>query len=66
VVGQHNASWDKTIKQRWFDGWKSTESFDAVPKAGKEGKLDELLRQHRHFTQDEIDSLAKSIRITQK
>lgn len=52
-----HGTWDKSLKQHWFTGWCTQESFLAKSKEDKKEKLNELSEGHEQLTQDERAAL---------
>jgi len=56
------STWDKTLKQHWFDGWISSKnSFTAVVKTDKIHDVNELSSGHIELSETEKESLLSLI-----
>eukprot|EP01125_Pyxidicula_operculata_P015712 TRINITY_DN535_c0_g1_i1.p1 TRINITY_DN535_c0_g1~~TRINITY_DN535_c0_g1_i1.p1 ORF type:complete len:297 (-),score=32.75 TRINITY_DN535_c0_g1_i1:349-1239(-) len=47
------STWDKTLKQHWFDGWVAKEVFEASIKDNKKQALNSLMEGHELLSPDE-------------
>lgn len=56
-----SGDWDKSLKQRWFDGWTQKESFTVVPKPGRKELIAELLQGHKELKMDDKSALLEQV-----
>lgn len=60
------SSWDKSLRQHWFEGWSSRDEFVAVVKDLKKETLNELLEGHTLLSEPEKMYLISKVQSQQQ
>eukprot|EP01125_Pyxidicula_operculata_P007117 TRINITY_DN2427_c0_g1_i1.p1 TRINITY_DN2427_c0_g1~~TRINITY_DN2427_c0_g1_i1.p1 ORF type:complete len:356 (+),score=62.26 TRINITY_DN2427_c0_g1_i1:314-1381(+) len=56
-----SSNWDKTLRQRWFEGWTQKESFVVAPKDDRKMVISDLLQGHSVMTEEEKRALSEQV-----